>query len=201
MPARVVVFDIGGVLEVNPSTGWDARWEARLSLPTGEINRRLEHVWQAGMVGRITEQDVARDMGNLLGLDEEEVRALLVETWDEYLGTANAELIRYFASLRQRCQTAIISNSFVGAREREQERYDFESVCELIVYSHEVGVAKPDRRIFELACERLAVSPEDCIFVDDVTENIEAASDFGMRVVHFRDNEQTIRELETALRI
>lgn len=69
-------------------------------------------------------------------------------------GTLNAELAAYFGSLRPRLQTAILSNSFVGAREREQAAYGFANLCDFIVYSHEVGIAKPDPRIYQLVCGR-----------------------------------------------
>jgi hypothetical protein len=45
----------------------------------------------------------------------------MAEMWEEYLGTPNVELIDWFRDLRPRYRTGIIS-SFVGAREREQER-------------------------------------------------------------------------------
>lgn len=199
MPPRAVFFDIGGVLALSPPTGWESRWETKLGLSTGELDRRLETLWQTGMVGATKEEDVPGEVGRRLGLKAPEVEAMLVDAWDEYLGRPNVEIIRYFESLRARCRTAIISNSFVGAREREQARYGFAGLCEDIVYSHEVGIAKPDRRIYELACERLEISPAESVFVDDLDENITAAAALGMRAVRFVDNEQTIREVELAL--
>ena len=97
-----------------------------------------------------------------------QLAAFMSDLWDEYLGTLNVELADYFAAIRPRYQTAIISNSFVGAREKEHERYSFGDMCDLIVYSHEVGIKKPDPRIFELACERLGIQPSEMIFLDDV---------------------------------
>ena len=54
-------------------------------------------------------------------------------------GTLNRELADYFVSLRRGCKTGILSNSFVGAREREQEAHRFAQMCDVIVYSHEEG--------------------------------------------------------------
>ena len=51
----------------------------------------------------------------------------------------------------------ILSNSFVGAREREQAAYGFEDLVDEIIYSHECGMSKPDPGIHALACERLRV--------------------------------------------
>lgn len=61
-----------------------------------------------------------------------------------------------------------MSNSFVEAREREQDAYGFEDLVDEIVYSHEVGMCKPDPRIYELTCMRLGVGPEEMVFLDDV---------------------------------
>jgi FMN phosphatase YigB (HAD superfamily) len=60
-----------------------------------------------------------------------------------------------FASLRLSYRTGIVSNSFAGARQREQAAYGFEDLCDTIVYSHEVGCVKPDPRIYEIALIRL----------------------------------------------
>jgi len=48
MIIRAVVFDIGGVLEIIPPTGWVEKWEARLHLNPGELDERLMDVWRAG---------------------------------------------------------------------------------------------------------------------------------------------------------
>ena len=74
----------------------------------------------------------------------------------------------------------MLSNSFVGARKREATRYGFDRMAEFIAYSHEVGLQKPDPRIYRLTCERLALQPSEVVFVDDRQENVDAAQAFGM---------------------
>ncbi|MFI5276643.1 MAG: HAD-IA family hydrolase, partial [Ktedonobacterales bacterium] len=109
------------------------------------------------------------------------------------------ELAAYFISLRPRYTTAFLSNSFVGAREREQAARGFEDMADLIIYSHEIGVAKPDARIYALTCERLGVQPAEVIFLDDAPSNIVAARDFGIHGVLFQDNTQAIGAIEALL--
>ncbi len=196
---RAIFFDIGGVLALTPPTGWHDRWEAELGLAPDELGARLDGVWRDGTVGRITEQQAEAEARRLLGLDEAQLQRLLADQWEEYLGSANHELIAYFASLRPRYRTGIISNSFVGAREREQQRYAFGDLCDLIVYSHEVGVSKPERKIYDLACEGLQVSPKESVFLDDVHANVRAAQDLGMHAILFEGTAQAIRDIEAAL--
>ena len=102
-----------------------------------------------------------------LGLDGQPLAAFMAEIWREYLGTANTDLIEYARRLRPQYRTGILSNSFVGAREREQAAYGFEDLVNAIVYSHEARMSKPEPRIYTLICARLGVRAQETVFLDD----------------------------------
>lgn len=199
MAFRAVVFDIGGVLEFTPPMGMAEKWEDRLGLGRGELPERLGAVFSAGNVGALTEPEIHRRIGQILALGPQVVAAFMADLWTEYLGTLNAELTTYVAGLRPAYRTGIISNSFVGAREREQERYGFEQLTDDIVYSHEVGICKPDPRIYELACDRLGVRPAEMIFLDDVAPNVAAACDLGAHGILFTSTAQAIADISASL--
>ena len=199
MAIRAAVFDIGGVLEIAPRTGWDRRWATRLGLDAAQLRERLGPIWSCGDIGTLDLPEIERRTAELLGLDEPGLRALMSDLWTEYLGTLNQPLARYFASLRPRYRTGILSNSFVGAREREQAAYGFEDMCDVVVYSHEEGVKKPEPRFYGIVCERLGVEPQETIFLDDVQACVEGARQVGMTAITFVDNDQAIAELESRL--
>jgi epoxide hydrolase-like predicted phosphatase len=188
MTIRAVVFDIGGVLEITPDLGVDQRWEARLGLPAGGLGARMADIWRAGSIGTMSLNDVRRAIQDRLGLDEQQLAAYLADLWQQYLGTANTELIEYARGLRPRYRTGILSNSFVGAREREQAAYGFADLVDDIVYSHEAGMSKPDPRIYALACARLGVQPGETVFLDDSELCVTGARDAGLHAVHHRGN-------------
>jgi putative hydrolase of the HAD superfamily len=197
--ATCVILDIGGVLEITPDTGWVQRWEDRLELPLGTVNDRMRDVWRAGSVGSISEREVHEQVATRLGLDTFDVDAFMADLWAEYLGTPNEELIAYVRGLQGMCRLGILSNSFVGARERETALYHFDDLVEQIIYSHEIGVGKPDLRAFEAACATLDVRPENCLFIDDVSVNVEAAQAAGMQAHLFEDNARTIARVAAHL--
>ncbi|MER5292881.1 HAD family phosphatase [Streptomyces pharetrae] len=64
-----------------------------------------------------------------------------------------------------------------------------------LVDSCKVGVRKPDPRIFDLAAKTAGAEPGDCVLIDDLAENCEAARAQGWRAVHFRDNAQALDDL------
>ena len=199
MVIRAVVFDIGGVLEIAPDLGYTRQWEERLGLPPGGLSERMHDTWVGGSIGMITLDDVHQAIRDRLGLDEAQLAAFLADLWREYLGTPNTELIEYARRLRPRYRTGILSNSFVGAREREQEAYGFEDLVDEIVYSHEAGMSKPDPRIYVLACARLGVRPDETVFLDDSGLCVTGARRAGIHAIRYRDNAQAIEEIETLL--
>jgi epoxide hydrolase-like predicted phosphatase len=199
MAIKAVVFDIGGVLEITPKTGWDAQWEARLGLATGVLNEKLRDAWQGGSIGTLSEAEVEARVAAELGLDAAQLAAFMAGLWAEYLGTLNGDLAAYFGSLRPRYKTGILSNSFVGAREREHAQYGFGELCDCIVYSHESGMRKPQRAFYELVCTRLGVLPHETIFLDDVAEAVAAAREIGIHGIQFENNAQAIGAIEACL--
>ena len=197
---RAVIFDIGGVLETDPPTGWLERWAERLGLGAPDVVSRLEPISRAGNIGAISLPQAQEQIAAVLGLSEAQLGQFMEDLWAEYLGTLNTELTGYFAALRPRYRTGILSNSFVGARERERDAYGFESLCDVVVYSHEEGMEKPDPRFYHIVTAQLGVQPHEAVFLDDHEECVQGARDVGMTAVLFGRNEQAIADLEAHLR-
>ncbi|MEU0214004.1 HAD-IA family hydrolase [Streptomyces sp. NPDC006265] len=66
---------------------------------------------------------------------------------------------------------------------------------DVVLYSHEIGTTKPDPRAYQVACAALEAEPADCLFIDDVAENVDAAAAVGMQALLFRDNARTIARI------
>lgn len=214
MAIRAVVFDIGGILEIVPGGGdptkhfpeMIARWEERLALPPGELRAKIRNADEGLLsmgkdigLGTCSEEEWQDAIRLATGMSAERMNAFMRDYWDVYLGNPNEELMAFFSSLRPRYQTALLSNSGSGARREEQERYHFNEMTDLIIYSHEEGVEKPDRRIYALTCERLGVQPEEIVFLDDVQRNVAAAAAYGMRAILFTDTAQAIADVQALL--
>lgn len=199
MQIEAVIFDIGDVLEVNPRTGWPERWATQLRMDLQSFERLIDDIWAPGSIGESTLEDIERQTAAALGLTDAAVGALMEEAWSEYVGSLNQELADYFTGLRPRYRTGLLSNSFVGAREREEEAHGLGDLCDIIIYSHEEGYLKPDPRIYRVVCDRLAVAPEAAVLLDDVEKNVDGAIAIGMKGITFRNNAQAIAELEALL--
>ena len=211
---KAVVSDIGGVFELEP-LGRDptarfpemiAVWEMRLHLPPGALharrkamNRFFDASGKDGELGTLSQAEWQAGLRQFIGLTPGQLEAFVEDFWKTYLGDPNPELVAYFRVLRPRYRTALLSNSFDGAREREQDRYHFAELVDLIIYSHEVSLAKPDPRIYALTSQRLGVQPQEIVFLDDVERNVTAAAAYGFHAILYQTNTQAIAEIEGCL--
>jgi putative hydrolase of the HAD superfamily len=90
-------------------------------------------------------------------------------------------------------RTGLISNSW-GTSIYDPDA--LEGMFDEIVISGDVGLHKPQPEIYELAADRLGVAPEECVFVDDLRENVRGAEEVGMTAVLHRETAATVARLE-----
>jgi HAD superfamily hydrolase (TIGR01509 family) len=125
---------------------------------------------------------------------------MMAEMWDGYCGELDVALHEYWLSLRDRgVLLGILSNSMDGARREEGRRYGFPGHADVIVYSHEVGLAKPDPAVYALTTERLGVRPGEVAFLDDNAANVDAARAHGWHALVHEDTERSIAWLRGLL--
>ena len=196
---RAVFFDFGGVLIRDEDNSKREVWEKRLGLSPGELAATIFESEAAARaaVGKITTAEMWRQIGERLQLDAEQRWQLRDDFfWGSRL---NIELLDFARALQSQYRLAILSNAWADTRQVFSQIYDLDAIFETMIISAEVGLAKPDPRIYHLAVERLDVYPEEAVFLDDRLENIEAAQAVGLRAVHFRDNAQAIAEMRAYL--
>src|SRR5690606_31310012 len=97
----------------------------------------------------------------------------------------------YKIGLLSNIATPWITDTFLTPE--EQQLFD------AMVFSYEVGMTKPDPRIFALTCKRLGVNPNQAVMVDDIERYCEAAKMEGMKAVVYKDFKQCKRDLEEIL--
>lgn len=102
--------------------------------------------------------------------------------------------------LHKSYKTAIITNAHYDFFEPMVKRTKLDKFFDHIAVSSELGVIKPDQRIFELTLLELGVKPSEAVFIDDIQRYCEAAQRLGMQAIWYQDFPQMKTELETLLR-
>jgi putative hydrolase of the HAD superfamily len=203
-----VVSDFGGVL-TTPLMDAFAALNEEQGLERGAFGTALARVAQRDGAhplfelecGRMTEREFLARLTAQLRSDLG--REVALQTFAErYFGhlQPNAEMIGFLTQVRDRgYRLAMLTNNVREWEARWRAMLPVDALFDVVVDSAFVGMRKPDPAIYRLTCERLAVAPEECVFVDDSEGNCVTAEELGMTAVRFRDNGQAIAELRSVL--
>ena len=209
MSTRAVVCDFGGVL-TTPLIESFLHYQERSGVSFEEVVNAMHRAGEPTGVnllhelekGAITEVEFLRAIEAEMEGDVD--LSSLHQLYFDHL-QPNTQMIEYVRSLRveRGLRSALLTNN---VREWEPKWRamlpEIDEVFEVVVDSAFVGMRKPDPAIYELTVERLGdgVSPEDCVFIDDIDVNCNAARALGMTAVQFVTTDQAIADVEAALR-
>jgi putative hydrolase of the HAD superfamily len=207
---KAVISDFGGVL-TTPLMHSFAAFQDRTGIPAASLGSAMQTVAEREgahplfelETGRLTEHDflerVGEELEPLLGHRPEmhRFREIYFEALDP-----NQPMIDEMRAIKARgYRMALLTNNVREWEPLWRSMLPVDEIFEVVVDSAFVGMRKPDPPIYELAVERLGggITPPECVFVDDVLVNVEAARELGMSTIHFLENEQAIAEIQTAL--
>ena len=120
----------------------------------------------------------------------EEIKNIWITNW-----RATNKMIKLAESLKRNYKLAILSNSDVlGVKNCFKNGWFSHFDC--LVLSHEVGILKPDKRIYKIALDKLNLKAQDCLFIDDLEDALKPAREMGMETILFKSIEQLKKEFD-----
>lgn len=175
---KAIIFDCFGVIAVTGT--WS---EFLRSLPTDIDKEPLHALNHQHDSGAISTKDFLYRLHDITGHEPRQLEEM-VQTDN----MKNHALLSYIRSeLKPHYKIGLLSNiatDWVKSRllsDEEQAMFDD------MIFSYEVGIAKPDPAIFQLASERIGEKPQDIVFTDDIPENVQAAQRAGMHGVNYNN--------------
>jgi epoxide hydrolase-like predicted phosphatase len=199
MSIRAVFFDLGGVIVRTEYQAPRERLAERLNMTYEDINRFVfeTETSRKASVGAISADEHWAAVTRRLGRPASEAKAIR----DEFFAgdMVDRGLLDFVRSLRPRYKTGVISNAWPDLRDYIV-RSKFEDAFDTLVISAEVGVMKPEAKIYQVALEQLRVKANEAVFVDDMPANIEAARALGMQGVLFLNPAEALTELKELLK-
>jgi putative hydrolase of the HAD superfamily len=190
-----LLVDFGGVLTTSV---WDsfADFCREKGLEEGTVKRLFREDPDAlaslrGLeTGALSEREFEERFAKLLGLDD---ASDLIDSMFGGMLPCEPMVAAVRAAGARGVKTGLISNSWSTSH---YDRDLLEELFDTAVISAEVGLHKPQPEIYRLAAERLVVSPEQCVFVDDLRENCAGAEAVGMAAILHRDPAETLDRIE-----
>lgn len=201
-PIQAVLWDFGGVILSSPFEAFNT-YEAQKGLPTDLIRRVNStnphtNAWALLERNDISPQEFdqlftteSEALGHrvpgadVLALLSGEVRPRMVQALD----TVKA------AGFKIACLTNNVVSTEEPATERQAQVRTIMHKFDHVVESSKVGCRKPEPRFYEIACELLNVSPNECVFLDDLGINLKPAAAMGMRTIKVVNPDDALAEL------
>ena len=199
MSIRAVIFDLGGVLVRTEDRTPRTQLADRLGLTYDELSALVFDSQSAhrAMKGEITAVEHWESVQKALGVPQDEFIKIPRDFWG---GDALDEnLINYLRDLQPQYKTALLSNAWDDLRQLIEEEWKIDDAFDEMIISAEIGLVKPDPRIYQKMISDLDVEPAEAVFVDDFPENVAGARSQGLHAIHFNDPDQALRDLSHLL--
>lgn len=113
----------------------------------------------------------------------------------------NQELIKEIKKLKPQYKIAMLTNNIEEWMDHFENEFFLSKIFNPILNSAEVGLRKPNPKIFQLLLRQLNQKPAECLFVDDHKRNLWFAKSLGFKTIHFKNNRQFLTELQKHLKI
>ena len=198
MSIRAVFFDLGGVIVRTEFQAPRQRLAERLGMEYEDIVKLVFESPSSlrASRGEISAEEHWAEVTKRLRRPASETESIRAEFFAGDI--IDRELVSFLRSLRPRYHVGLISNAWPDLRDYIVEQ-KFEDAFDAMVISAEVGVMKPEARIYQIALEQAGVSPNEAVLVDDFAKNIEGCQAVGMHGIHFREPQAAMTELKKML--
>jgi putative hydrolase of the HAD superfamily len=204
---EAVIWDFGGVFTASPFEAFE-RYEREKSIPVGVIRKinSTNHEDNAWAMFERSDIDfagfdaayAAEALALGFQIPGRDVVALLA-------GEFRPEMIEALRRIKTRFKTGCITNNMPAdaagggtAAHRSIYAREIMEMFDVVIESSKIGIRKPDPRIYQMMCEKLAVRPAACVYLDDLGGNLKPARAMGMTTIKVQSGPQAIAELEAA---
>lgn len=146
--------------------------------------------------GLLSEDEYLQELSTLLGIPIEACSKELLSK--EHV---NETILRLSQQIRKNYKLGLLSNVGLGTMPRYFSDADLASYFDAAILSCDYKIAKPDARIFEIACNKLGVAPSATVFIDDSPEYCAGADRAGLHTIHYTSYNNLVSQLQPIIQI
>jgi putative hydrolase of the HAD superfamily len=210
-PPLAVLWDFGGVILSSPFEAFN-RYERDAGLPKDFIRVLNARNPDTNAWAKMERNEVSLDGFVTLFETEAKEQGHRLDGWQvlrSISGDIRPQMVEALRRCKKMFRVACITNnmkagegpSMARSTDKAKAVAEVMTLFEHVIESSKVGVRKPDPRIYQHACELLGVSPEACVYLDDLGINLKPARALGMRTIKVGDPDIAIDELQAIVGI
>ena len=195
---KVIFFDIGDVLlNIHPermigeiSTCADIPYDVVKNAFPYDAHDTYER-------GKMTDHDWYISCKEALPINNSLTKNQFWKSWSMLLGD-ETDVVDVLIRLKKSYKIWLLSNTNPMHIKNEIEgKYAFQNLVDGAIYSYDVGFRKPEKKIYQIACDIAKADPPNCVFIDDLKDNIIGANQVGLNGIHYKNTLELIEELIT----
>lgn len=192
---KAIIFDIGEVLQLDPTGERYEKFSKAFGMDPLEFRKFIFSQGKDMATGKISAKEFCASVKEKFKVAAplEKILPIWKKVYMEE--PLNLELFELIKKLKKNYKIVALSNAHEASAESRKTEIFLSSFDELI-FTNEHGVAKPDKRIFEITIKKLGLRPEECVVIDDKESNAKAEKEFGFHAILFKNNSQLIKELK-----
>jgi epoxide hydrolase-like predicted phosphatase len=201
---KAIIFDIGGVLQLGKYSSKPIRGHRELGVHNFIIKKlkisldqyfdSLDTAYVKSIEGTILEKEVIKIISKNLKISQKKLKQLFDQAYKKHF-KLNTQLIDFAIKLKkQGYKIAILSDQWHISK-KSLVTSEIKKHFKPSVISCDVGIRKPDKKIYQLILKKLKLPAKSTLFIDNQEWNIKPAKKIGMNTILFKSNKQLINEL------
>ena len=202
MKYKAIIWDFGGVITSSPFEAFNQFEEAN-GLPKDIIRTINSENPDTNAWAKFESNSITIDVFNDLFLKEAKAKGFDIKGKDIIKllkGSIRKNMVSFLRELKSDFKLGCITNNVKSSSEEnnDNETKEAMSLFDHVIESSIVGIRKPNPEIYMMSCDALKVSPDQCIYLDDLGINLKPARELGMttiKVIHPEDAIQEVRNL------
>jgi len=204
MKYKAIIWDFGGVITSSPFEAFNQFEEAN-GLPKDIIRTINSENPDTNAWAKFESNSITIDVFNDLFLKEAKAKGFDIKGRDIIKllkGSIRKNMVSFLRELKSDFKLGCITNNVKSSSEEnnDNETKEAMSLFDHVIESSIVGIRKPNPEIYMMSCDALKVSPDQCIYLDDLGINLKPARELGMTTIKVIHPEDAIQEVEILLK-
>ena len=204
MKYKAIIWDFGGVITSSPFEAFNQFEEAN-GLPKDIIRTINSENPDTNAWAKFESNSITIDVFNDLFLKEAKAKGFDIKGRDIIKllkGSIRKNMVSFLRELKSDFKLGCITNNVKSSSEEnnDNETKEAMSLFDHVIESSIVGIRKPNPEIYMMSCDALKVSPDQCIYLDDLGINLKPARELGMTTIKVIQPEDAIQEVKNLLK-
>ena len=204
MKYKAIIWDFGGVITSSPFDAFN-EFEEVNGLPKDIIRTINSENPDMNAWAQFESNSITIDKFDDLFLKEAKAKGFDIKGRDIIKllkGSIRENMVSFLRELKSDFKLGCITNNVKSSSQEntDNETEEVMSIFDHVIESSIVGIRKPNPEIYMMSCDALNVSPDQCIYLDDLGINLKPARELGMTTIKVIQPEDAIQEVRNLLK-